>query len=248
MSAVLELREVALKGRGRPRLSRISLRLEAGERVALIGISGSGKSSLIRVANGTLKPSAGQVRWFGDTPACSGRRRRRQQRRIGTLWQDLRLIEELTVQQNLNSGCLGYWSFWQALFNLLGPMDSEANRQAMDEVDLEENLLPVPVQNLSGGQRQRVAMARLLRQRADLLLLDEPLAHLDPRLARQMLGLFMDQTTNGAGLLLSLHRPDWLAGFDRVVGLEAGCCVLDAPADSLSTNDLEHFYNRSSDP
>ncbi|MFM1812110.1 MAG: hypothetical protein RLZZ336_1048, partial [Cyanobacteriota bacterium] len=103
---LLELRQVRVSGRDRPRLDSVSLTIHPGERVALLGPSGAGKSTLLAVANGLVPASAGQVLWRGDPPARSRRTRRLQQRRIGTLWQDLRLIEELSVQQNLNAGRL----------------------------------------------------------------------------------------------------------------------------------------------
>jgi phosphonate transport system ATP-binding protein len=86
---------------------------------------------------------------------------------------------------------------------------------------------------LSGGQRQRVAIARLLRQEPSLLLADEPLASLDPRLAGALLALLLAEVTPQGAMLLSLHRPDLLAGFDRVIGLRAGRIVVDAPAAAL---------------
>eukprot|EP01036_Dinobryon_divergens_P002009 gene2009-biopygen1780 len=95
--ALLELQGITLAGRGQLRLETIKLRIQSGERVALIGASGAGKSSLLAVANGLIKPDAGTLLWQGVPPAKSRRQRSRQQARIGTLWQDLRLIEELTV-------------------------------------------------------------------------------------------------------------------------------------------------------
>ena len=180
-AALLELRGVSVAGRDRPRLAAVDLTLTAGERVALLGPSGAGKSTLLAVANGLLQPDAGAVLWQGEVPARSHKARRRQQRRIGTLWQELRLIEELTVQQNLNAGRLAVWGWPRALLNLLLPLESTACRQVLQRLDLEPSLLNQSVAALSGGQRQRVALARLLRQEAELLLADEPLASLDPR-------------------------------------------------------------------
>ena len=222
MSHLLELERVTVPGRGRPRLDQVTLRLTAGERVALIGASGAGKSTLIAVANGLINPAEGQVLWQGRPPARQGRRRRLQQSRIGTLWQDLRLVEELSVQQTLNAGRLASWGWPRALLNLLLPLETGACRELMERLDLDPALLCQPVSALSGGQRQRVALGRLLRQDPQLLLADEPLASLDPRLAADLLSLLLRQGQAPRALLLSLHRPDLLHGFDRVVGLRQG--------------------------
>ena len=239
----LELSQVTVPGRGRPRLDRVSLAIGGGERVALLGPSGAGKSSLLAVANGLLRPASGSLRWLGAPPARSGRARRRQQARIGTLWQDLRLIEELSVQQNLNSARLAAWGWPRALLNLLWPLDTAANREALAQVDLGAELLGQPVSALSGGQRQRVAIARLLRQDPELLLADEPLASLDPRLAAELLQLLLNQVSPRRALLLSLHRPDLLAGFDRAIGLRQGQVLFDQPASSIGPADLEALYD-----
>lgn len=239
---LLELRGIRVPGRGVPRLDAVSLRVSAGERVALLGASGAGKSSLIAVANGLLVPEAGSVRWQGEAPARSRRRRRLQQARIGTLWQDLRLIEELTVQQNLNAGRLAHWGWPRAVLNLLLPLESEACAAALRGVGLDPALLDQPVSALSGGQRQRVAIARLLRQEPQLLLADEPLASLDPRLAAEVLELLLRQGEAPRALLLSLHRPDLLAGFDRAIGLRDGRVLFDGPVAQLDAAALAELY------
>ncbi len=239
---LLELRRIQVAGRAQPRLSDLSLMIEAGERVALIGPSGAGKSTLLAVANGLLRPTAGEVLWEGAPPARSRRQRRRQQARIGTLWQDLRLIEELSVQQNLNAARLAAWGWPKAVLNLLLPLETAENKAALARVDLDAALLERPVTALSGGQRQRLAIARLLRQDPTLLLADEPLAHLDPRLAEEVLALLLRQAEGGRALLLSLHRPDLLEGFDRVLALRGGRLVHDGPPGSLTAAALSRLY------
>jgi phosphonate transport system ATP-binding protein len=239
---LLELEGIHVRGRGKPRLQGVSLRLQAGERVALLGPSGAGKSTLLAVANGLLVPDHGQVLWQGVPRARSGRARRRQQARIGTLWQDLRLIEELSVQQNLNAGRLGSWGWPRALLNLLMPLESEACASVLRRLDLDPALLDQPVAALSGGQRQRVALGRLLRQEPALLLADEPLASLDPRLADELLALLLAEGRAPRALLLSLHRPDLLAGFDRVVGLRDGRVQFDRPAAAVQPGLLAELY------
>ena len=242
MSALLKLQDITVKGRNQPRLDRVSLQIDAGERIALLGPSGAGKSTLLAVANGLLTPQQGRVFWQVETRARSGRARRRQQARIGTLWQDLRLIEELTVQQNLNAARLADWGWPRALLNLLMPLETKACITMLQRLDLDPALLNQPVSALSGGQRQRVALARLLRQEPQLLLADEPLASLDPRLAGELLTLLLELANPPRALLLSLHRPDLLAGFDRVLGLRAGRLVFDQPLASLEPGQLEELY------
>jgi phosphonate transport system ATP-binding protein len=239
---LLELERIHVPGRDRPRLEGVSLQIAPGERVALLGPSGAGKSTLLMVANGLLTPTRGQVRWQASPPARSRQARRRQQAGIGTLWQDLRLIEELSVQQNLNAGRLGSWGWPRALLNLVLPLESEACATALRRVDLDPALLNQPVTALSGGQRQRLALARLLRQDPILLLADEPLASLDPRLAKALLALLLQEATAPRGLLLSLHRPDLLEGFDRAIGLRGGQVLFDQPIAGLDPVLLQELY------
>jgi len=242
LTPLLSLQSITVLGRSQPRLDGVSLQVCAGERVALLGPSGAGKSTLLAVANGLLAPERGRVLWQGEPRARSGRARRRQQARIGTLWQELRLIEELTVQQNLNAARLAVWGWPRALLNLLVPLETQACAAILERLDLDTALLNQPVSALSGGQRQRVALARLLRQEPQLVLADEPVASLDPRLAGELLSLLLELASPPRALLLSLHRPDLLAGFDRVLGLRAGHLVFDQPRASLEPDQLEELY------
>jgi phosphonate transport system ATP-binding protein len=246
--ALLALRGIAVPGRQRPRLQGVNLVLRPGERVALLGPSGAGKSTLLAVANGLIPPSQGSVQWLGEPRGLTRHRLRRQQARIGTLWQDLRLVEELTVQQNLNAGRLAVWSWPRAVLNLLLPLDTEACAAALQRLDLDPQLLGQPVSALSGGQRQRVALARLLRQEALLLLADEPLASLDPRLADGLLDLLLAEAAAPRGLLLSLHRPDLAHRFDRVLGLRDGQLLFDLSPQQLERQQLAALYAGGAGP
>ena len=245
---LLELRAIEVAGRQQPRLQALDLTVNPGERIALLGPSGAGKSTLIAVANGLLEPDRGAVFWCGEARARSTRGRRRQQQRIGTLWQDLRLIEELTVQQNLNCGRLAQWSWPKALLNLLLPLESEACAAVLEQMDLSASLLNQPIGALSGGQRQRVAIARLLRQNPRLWLADEPLASLDPRLAEELLELLLRETEAPRALLLSLHRPDRIQGFSRVIGLRDGQLQFDCAPQDLTAGTVEALYAGTAQP
>ena len=109
------------------------------------------------------------------------------------------MIEGLSVQHNLNTGRLAAWSWWQLLLNLLQPLESRGCAEALAQVELDGSLLPLPLSSLSGGQRHEWPSARLLRQNAELLLADEPLAQLDPPLARRLLQLLLGLATPPRG-------------------------------------------------
>ncbi len=250
MTALLELDQVCLAGFDGDRLESVTLRLRKGERVALLGRSGAGKSSLIAVANGSLPPAQGRVLFQGELLEQLSRRQRA---RIGTLWQDLRLVEELSIAQNVNAGALGRRRLPWALANLLFRISTEACRSCLRQAGLEESLLADagldrPVGQLSGGQRQRVALARLFRQQPDLMLADEPLASLDPAIAAEVLDRLLTSEPDGTlrsgaqAVVVSLHRPELIDRFDRVLGLRAGRLVMDTSAGAVSDADLRDLY------
>ena len=231
MNQGLELRQAGLKGR----LAPIDLSLDPEEHVVVLGSSGAGKTTLLNLCNGSLRPMEGSVQWNGR---CMRHLNRRDRGAVGTLWQDLRLVEELTVGQNINCGALGRHGIVWALRNLMGPLEIETCFQVMAQVGLERSLLNRTVTELSGGQRQRVALARLLRQRPQVVLADEPLSALDPVLAEDVLRILLEQT----GCLVSLHRPELIHRFQRVLGLRQGELVIDAEPSSISSDQLAWLY------
>ena len=231
MTALLELHQACLGQRLQP----ISLTLRADQRVVLLGASGAGKTTLLKLCNGALRPDAGSVRWCGRSHQQLSRRQRCQ---IGTLWQDLRLVEEMNVIQNINSGALGRHGLLWAIRNLLAPLDKNSCLALMHQVKLEADLLEQPVRELSGGQRQRVALGRLLHQQPELVLADEPLSALDPTLAEDVLNTLL----TSPGCLISLHRPDLIHRVDRVLGLRDGALVIDAAPDTIHRDQLEWLY------
>lgn len=250
MKALIELDQVRLAGPHGDRLQAVTLQFHQGDRIALLGRSGAGKSSLIAVLNGSLSPTEGRVLFQSvELESLS----RRQRARIGTLWQDLRLIEELSVAQNVNAGALGRRRLHWALANLLFRVGTEACRSCLLQAGLEESLLSDAgldraVGQLSGGQRQRVALARLFRQQPDLMLADEPLASLDPAIAAEVLDRLLTSEGDGTlrsgaqAVVVSLHRPELINRFDRVLGLRAGRLVMDKRSEAVCDEDLRDLY------
>ncbi|MGY1717192.1 phosphonate ABC transporter ATP-binding protein [Geodermatophilus sp. SYSU D01106] len=221
----------------------MDLTVRPGERVAVVGASGAGKSTLLAVANGGVPPSAGAVEVLGRDPAAlRGRELRRLRARVGTVHQSLELAGPLRVVHDVNAGRLGAWSTARAAWSLVRPQGVTEVLAALDRVGLADRVFD-RTDTLSGGQRQRVAVARVLVQRPDLVLADEPASALDPLLADRVLGLLAETAGRGGALVAALHDPALaLRHCDRVVGLSGGRVVLDAPAAALSVPDLATFY------
>ena len=212
-----------------------SLTVAPGERVALIGPSGAGKSKLLRVCTAAVSPSAGTVRIAGKNLAeLSGRQLRAARAGIGTVHQGLHLVEPLSALQNVLAGNLGRWGSVRALTSLAFPRERETAASAMRELGI-AHLASRRTGLLSGGEQQRVALARILVQRPDLILADEPIAALDPARAREVMAILtrvVDST--GAALIVSLHDPKVATECaDRVVGLRAGNIEFDLPAGDV---------------
>jgi phosphonate transport system ATP-binding protein len=217
---------VAYSAKAAPVLRGLSLALGPGERVAIVGPSGAGKTTLFRAIGGFVPIRAGRIAVDGLSVAgASGRGLRELRRRVAMISQRHDLVDRLRVYQNVMAGALGRWSAPRALRFLFWPYRSELEeaRAALDKVGLPDKL-KARTAELSGGQQQRVAIARALVQRPVVLLADEPVASLDPELAERVLSLLCGLTREaGIGLLCSLHQPELAARhFERVVRLEAG--------------------------
>jgi ABC-2 type transport system ATP-binding protein len=176
----------------------VSLRVDQGEVVGLLGANGAGKTTLIRVLLGLLPPTAGRVTLFGRAPC------RRSRREIGYLPQGLGLYEDLTVEQNL--------AFVSAVFE--GPSPSL-------DPDLDV-VRTVPVREVSLGIRRRVAFAAALSHRPRLLILDEPTSGVDPLARAGLWETIRAAADGGAGALVTTHHMDEAEHCDRLVVLADG--------------------------
>jgi phosphonate transport system ATP-binding protein len=243
-SAVVALDGVGVQ-RGTTRsLEAISFRIAPGERIALVGPSGAGKTSLLSVMNTSLAIGAGSIQLFGVDPAALARADLQSlRRRIATVHQGLHLPGALKVIHNVNAGRLGSWTTGRALRSLARPQNGGEVGEVLAALGI-EHLMMRRTDSLSGGERQRVALARMVIQGADLVLADEPVASLDPTRARDVI----DALVTAAGvatqvpraLVVSLHAFGLAReAFDRVIALRNGRVVFDLPAASVS-DDMEH--------
>lgn len=229
---------------GQVALQALNLTVQAGERLAIIGPSGAGKTSLLRLLASQLQPSSGSVEVLGQQPwALSARQRQKLRSRIGLIQQTPPLPPRQRVITAVLAGKLGQWSLGKGLLNLLYPLDPQGATAALARLDLGDKLYQ-RCDQLSGGQLQRVGIARVLYQQAALILADEPVSAMDPVLAGHTLQVLNEEASRrGITLLASLHAVDLaLAHFPRVIGVRDGQIVFDLPASVIDQQQLDALY------
>lgn len=228
-------------------LDGVDLAVRPGEFVAVLGMNGCGKSTLLRVLAGELTPDSGTVRLRPavDVPPVplSGLSRRAIARRVAVVHQSLPPLPGLSVAAFVRQGRYPHEGAWGALRRSTGAPGEEVE-QALDVVGLAGDAHR-PLDELSGGERQRARLALALAQSAPVLLLDEPIAHLDVRHQLQMLAL-IDQLrrTRDLAVVAVLHELDIAArAATRLVALAGGRVVADgSPAEVLDAELLRTVY------
>jgi phosphonate transport system ATP-binding protein len=229
---------------GKPVLVDIDLEVAARGITAIIGPSGTGKSTLIRCVNRLVEPTAGEILFDGeDLAGLSGRRLRHARRHIGMVFQEYNLVERLTVMENLLSGRLGYVSAWRAWRRAFPREDIGMAFDLLDVVGLGD-FANRRADALSGGQRQRVGIARAVMQQPKLLLADEPTSSLDPKTSVEIMQLLADlASSRGIPVLINMHDVELAKRFaDRVVGMSNGRVVFDGPPATLGDDVLTTIY------
>jgi phosphonate transport system ATP-binding protein len=222
----------------------ITLDVRRGEHVAFIGPSGAGKTTLFRILNLTLRPTAGRVVLDGtDVATLSDAGLRRARRRLGTIYQQHNLVGRLRVVHNVLAGNLGRWSTLTALASLVHPRDLDGATRALERVGISAKLWS-RTDELSGGQQQRVAIARVLVQDPDVILADEPVSSVDPSLAVSIVSLLRDLSlAAGKTLCMNLHSVHLALGyFPRIVGVRDGRLRFDFPPDAVTSEVLTELY------
>ncbi len=224
-------------------LSDVSLKVDAGEMLVILGPSGAGKSTLLRCINRLVEPSAGEVRVGSGATHGTRAGLRRLRSEVGMIFQDHNLVPRLSVLKNVLAGRLARMPQWMSLLQLFRDEDVRIALDCLRRVELEERAWS-RADRLSGGQQQRVGVARALAQQARAILADEPVASLDPKTARVVLGdLKRASRELGIAVLCNLHQVSYAMEFaDRVVGLHAGRVVLDGRPEALDAGTLGLIY------
>lgn len=238
---IIEIRDAVVAYRSGVALDGVSLAVNAGEAVGILGPNGTGKSTLLLLVNGLVRPQSGWVRVLGGVPfrAMQGYRLRR---RIGYLAQTQRIDPRLpvTVRETVAAGRYGRIG----LLRRMGRADRLAVAEAMDRMGV-AHLAARPLGHLSGGELQRTALARALAQEPEILLLDEPTASVDPG-ARGALLAHVDAlpALTGAAMLYVTHETGAVpGGCARLALMRAGRVWRDGPrAEMLAVDTLRALY------
>jgi polar amino acid transport system ATP-binding protein len=225
-SPMIEFSGVSKSYGGLQVLHHIDLQIAAGEKVALMGYSGCGKTTLLRCINGLEHCNTGSLKVNGEDLTQQGIDWTRFRSKIGMVFQQYNLFPHLTVLENI----------------ILGPMKvNHINRdeaiskahQLLTQVGIGEKAHVYP-EHLSGGQKQRVAIARSLAMDPDILLLDEPTSALDPPMSREVLAVIEHVANQGMTLVMVTHELRFVAHMsDRLVFLDGGQVAEQGPPDVI---------------
>ncbi len=230
--------------RGKSVLRDITLDIGSSGLTAIIGPSGTGKSTLIRCINRLVEPTSGQILFQGEDLVKLDRRALRLARRkIGMVFQEYNLVERLTVMENLLCGRLGYVAPWRAWLRKYPQADVERAFALLDTVGL-AGFANQRADSLSGGQRQRVGIARALMQEPRLLLADEPTSSLDPKTSVEIMELVSSMgRATGIPVVINMHDVELAKRFaDRIIGMSGGRVVYDGGPQDLQDAMLKTIY------
>jgi cell division transport system ATP-binding protein len=212
-------------GPGTPALDQVTVDIDKGEFVYLVGQSGSGKSTALRLVLRELRPTTGRVYVAGkEINRMAGWKVPRLRRQVGTVFQDFRLLPNKTVSENVAFA-----------LQVIGKSRREINRvvpETLEVVGLKDKGGRMP-DELSGGEQQRVAIARAFVNRPMIIIADEPTGNLDPQTSVGIMGLLEDINERGTTVMMATHDHGLVDQFrKRVVELEHGRVVRDEAAGS----------------
>lgn len=231
-------------------LKNVNLNIEQGEFVAIIGLSGAGKSTILRCINRMHDIQQGTLTVDDvDVESLSGKALRRFRRKVGMIFQSFNLVSRSTVIKNVLTADVPDMPFWRVLFGIFTKEQKVRALESLDKVGILDKAY-TRCDQLSGGQQQRVALARTLNQNPSIILADEPVASLDPVTARQVMSDFVRINKEyKITILLNIHHVDLALNYcDRVIGVRAGEIVFDGPASSITQEQLDEVYNGTAVP
>ncbi len=228
-------------------LQGVSCQIEQGEFVAIIGLSGAGKSTFIRCINQMHTITSGEIIVNGaNVTLLRGDELRQFRRKIGMVFQSFNLVKRTTVIKNVLTARVADMPLWKSILGLYTKEDKILALTALDNVGILDKAY-LRADTLSGGQAQRVALARCLAQKPDIILADEPVASLDPLTSQQVMEDFVKINKEfNITIVANMHHVDIAQKYARrIIGIKAGKIVFDGPSETLTDNDLTNIYGRS---
>jgi phosphonate transport system ATP-binding protein len=225
----------------------VSLTVQPGEFVVILGRSGSGKTTFLRALNRLVEPGAGTIRVAGRAVTGAGPAELRAARRqIAMIFQQFNLVRRASVLDNVLAGRLGYVAPGPSLLGRFPAADRSLALECLARVGLAA-LAGRRADTLSGGEQQRVAIARALAQTPSVILADEPTASLDPALTADIMGLL--QTINAERrltLLVSQHQLEAALPYaTRIVGFRRGRVIFDGPPPAVTPTVVDAIYGEA---
>lgn len=242
-STCIHVENLSCKISGRSILAIDALHIQQGERIAIVGHNGAGKSTFLKLLTGFMPASSGKLNVLNRhlEHNLTTRQLRLLRKEIGQILQGLHLVSRLSALDNVLIGSLGRIAGWQSLLGNYPEIEIELAHQAIQAVGLQD-LTYTRVDKLSGGERQRTAIARMLMQQPNLILADEPTAALDPGAAVEIGNLLVKSAQN-ATLITVVHNTALLPNLaDRVLGFKSGKIVFDLPVADVDDEKLNQLY------
>ena len=225
-------------------VDNVSLKIEKGQFIGVIGRSGAGKSTMLRLINRLIDPTAGSVTFQGtEITALKGKQLRNWRRDCAMIFQQFNLVERLDVLTNVLIGRLAEHDFLSSMAMRFTDMERAMALQALDRLDLVQQALQ-RAGTLSGGQQQRVAIAKALVQKPKIMLADEPIASLDPANATLVMdSLRQINKEDGLTVLVNLHTLDTARAYcDRIIAMRNGRVFFDGVAAQLNDDVVRDIY------
>ncbi len=230
-------------------LKGVTLSIEKGEFVVVVGLSGAGKSTMLRAING-LVPVSGSVVVDGrEIVGASQSELRAIRTDVGMIFQTFNLVNRSRVINNALMGRLSRTPRWRSLLGFWPAEDKEIALQSLERVDIVEKAY-IRASDLSGGQQQRVGIARALAQEPKIILADEPVASLDPVTSHMVMrDLQRINRELGITTLINLHFLDLARQYGRrLIGLNDGLVVFDGDIADVDDEVFRGIYGRAITP
>jgi phosphonate transport system ATP-binding protein len=226
-------------------LKDVNLEIKQGEFIAIIGLSGAGKSTFLRAINATNPPGTGSLQVLDlEVNKISGRKLVNLRKQIGFIFQQFNLVKNLSVLQNVLVGRIAYAPLWRSLLGFFSEEDKAIAKRAIDSVGLDGRYHD-KARNLSGGQQQRVAIARALVQQPKIILADEPMASLDPKLSEVIIEMLEKiNKEQNITVIVNIHVLSLAKKYaKRMIAFRKGQVVFDGTPAELTDAKVDEIYH-----